>query len=204
MTKVEIRRNALENRKNWTESIFASNNQCVHAAFIHFFEQYTSPARIMSFQSMEDRREVAMGEINAWLLQQEHALAFPVVNASEGSMQAYQTTTDTRFEKSAWGIWEPIPSTAIPMAPDQFDIILFPLLAVDVAGNRVGYGKGFYDRFCTSIRPDCLKIGLSLVEPVGLIQDMDAHDVPLDMVFSPKGCHFFEGFYDKNPFDSQL
>jgi 5-formyltetrahydrofolate cyclo-ligase len=66
-------------------------------------------------------------------------------------------------------------------------MVLIPLLAFDKAGHRVGYGKGFYDRFLADCRPDVQKVGLSLELPIESITDPNPFDVPLDAVVMPDG-----------------
>lgn len=56
-----------------------------------------------------------------------------------------------------------------------------PLLAYDKQGNRVGYGKGFYDKFLSQCKPNVVKIGLSFFEPEDLIEDIFENDVKLDV-----------------------
>ena len=64
-------------------------------------------------------------------------------------------------------------------------MVLVPLLAFDRLGHRVGYGKGFYDRFLASCRPGTTKIGLSL-EAIGRqVGDVHEGDVVLDYVITP-------------------
>jgi 5-formyltetrahydrofolate cyclo-ligase len=56
----------------------------------------------------------------------------------------------------------------------------------DRRGFRVGYGKGFYDKFLSECRADCLKIGLSYFEPIDEISDAQNFDVRLDCCITPK------------------
>ncbi len=67
----------------------------------------------------------------------------------------------------------------------SIDWVLVPLLAFDRRGHRVGYGKGFYDRFLAGCRSDARKIGLSLFAPVVAIDDIGSQDVALDAVVTP-------------------
>jgi len=66
-----------------------------------------------------------------------------------------------------------------------------PLLAVDKKGYRVGYGKGFYDKFLPSCKKECLKIGFSYFEPVDEITDKDQFDVPLELCITPHNIYVF-------------
>jgi 5-formyltetrahydrofolate cyclo-ligase len=163
-----------------------------------FFEKLPAKAQILSFQSIEKQRELAMEPIHQMLV--ESHLAFPRVNQDE--LIAYAKGPNTHFEVSNWGILEPTPDSSVMLPPETFDVILIPLLVADQQGNRVGYGKGFYDRYLPSCRPACLKIGLSMLELVDPIEDVEAHDVALDLVITPTGIQYFDGYYRKNPFDS--
>lgn|SRR5690606_20439102 len=88
------------------------------------------------------------------------------------------------LEVNRWGIEEPTGGQLI--MPGQLDAVIVPLLAFDLKGNRIGYGKGFYDRFLAKCRPECLIVGVSFFEPVKKITDSDLTDVPLDFCITPE------------------
>jgi 5-formyltetrahydrofolate cyclo-ligase len=155
----------------------------------------------MSFQPIVERREVHMSFIHETLESLGHQLCFPRVE-NEHEIVAYQVPSNDLLITSAWGIQEPNPQTCQKVPIIDIDLVIIPLLAFDASGNRVGYGKGFYDRFLQDCRPDTLKIGVCLDEPVQRIDDVEVHDIPLDLCISPIGMHLFDGFYRKNPFDS--
>jgi len=198
MIKSEYRKWALATRKSWSETSWIQLNTDLQKQAALFFEKLPAKAQILSFQSIEKQRELAMEPIHQMLA--ESHLAFPRVNQDE--LIAYAKGPNTRFEVSKWGILEPTPDSSVMLPPETFDVILIPLLVADRQGNRVGYGKGFYDRYLPSCRPACLKIGLSLLELVDPIEDVEAHDVALDLVITPTGIQYFDGYYRKNPFDS--
>src|SRR5690606_33484872 len=62
----------------------------------------------------------------------------------------------------------------------EIDVVFLPMLICDKAGNRVGYGGGFYDRFLKGCRQDAIKIGLNFFSPIDEISDVFESDVPLD------------------------
>lgn len=88
-----------------------------------------------------------------------------------------------------WDISEPENDEIID--PKNIDLVLVPLLSFDRRGYRVGYGKGFYDRFLAKCRQDCLKVGLSHFEPVNEISDINEHDIKLDLCITPEKLYRF-------------
>lgn len=107
----------------------------------------------------------------------------------DGSLTHFLLTDNTRIEKNAYSI--PEPTGGISVAPQQIDVVFIPLLAFDLSGQRVGYGKGFYDRFLEQCRPDIVKIGLSLFEAEPAISDTLSTDVPLDYCLTPNQIYMF-------------
>jgi len=96
--------------------------------------------------------------------------------APEGNLLNHVLLTETtRLEANKWGIPE----------PEQIDLVLVPMLAFDKAGNRIGYGKGHYDRFLAQCRPDAQKIGLCYFDPMKRIE-VEPTDVAMDVVVTPK------------------
>ncbi|MDX5347793.1 MAG: 5-formyltetrahydrofolate cyclo-ligase, partial [Hymenobacteraceae bacterium] len=103
----------------------------------------------------------------------------------------YQLTPHTKLYQNHWGITEPV--GAAPVADSEIDLVLTPLLAVDMAGHRVGYGKGYYDRFFARLPKNALKIGLSLEPPIPAILDVHEADIGLDAVITPDRIFHFSG-----------
>jgi 5-formyltetrahydrofolate cyclo-ligase len=88
---------------------------------------------------------------------------------------------DLKFGK--YGIMEP--STHAPISPQA---VITPLLAVDEAGNRLGYGKGYYDKFFTA-NPQAIKIGFGFAFQFCSALPYDAHDIKLDYFVSESGIY---------------
>ncbi|OPC26655.1 5-formyltetrahydrofolate cyclo-ligase [Elizabethkingia anophelis] len=97
---------------------------------------------------------------------------------------------DTELALNSWGILEPVSNIAKAV---DFDQVITPLLYADRQGNRIGYGKGFYDRFFSSVKKSVLKIGINYFAPDELIQDADKFDIELDYLVLPDGMLSFLG-----------
>ncbi|WP_299337552.1 5-formyltetrahydrofolate cyclo-ligase [uncultured Psychroserpens sp.] len=104
-------------------------------------------------------------------------------------MSHFLLTDSTTIKKNEWNIPEPV--NGISIAPNQIDVVFVPLLAFDTSGHRVGYGKGFYDKFLATCKPETIKIGLSYFEPVEDISDTFENDVKLDYCVTPETIYNF-------------
>ena len=101
----------------------------------------------------------------------------------------YLLTDSTVIKLNHWQVPEPMDGIEIPA--EKIDVVILPLLAFDLDGNRIGYGKGFYDVLLSKCRPDVIKVGLSLFEAEEKISDVSPLDVPLDYCVSPKQIYKF-------------
>ena len=99
-------------------------------------------------------------------------------------------TDQTVIKVNTYGIPEP-EGNQFEVSPKDIDVVFVPLLAIDKNGNRVGYGKGFYDRFLSQCRPDIVKVGVSLFEPTDLEIPKDPSDVSMNQLVTPSGIISF-------------
>jgi 5-formyltetrahydrofolate cyclo-ligase len=116
-------------------------------------------------------------------------VCYPKTDFSTVEMKAIPANDDTRFRKNQYNVYEPEDGDAVN--PSGMDLVFVPLLAFDKNGYRVGYGRGFYDRYLHLCRADCLKIGFSYFEPLDCIDDPHNFDVPLTLCVTPAGIYAF-------------
>jgi len=99
-------------------------------------------------------------------------------------------TPKTILIENSWGILEPLSNQN---EETVFDYVITPLLYCDSFGNRVGYGKGFYDKFFQTINFDAKKIGVNYFAPTDIIDDISELDVKLDYLITPDEILSFSG-----------
>ena len=104
-------------------------------------------------------------------------------------MTHFLLTDATKIKENHYQIPEPVDGIEVPSY--KIDVVFVPLLAYDGKGNRVGFGKGFYDKFLASCRPDCIKIGLSFFTPEQSVESVDLLDVKLDFCVTPDTIYRF-------------
>ena len=115
-------------------------------------------------------------------------LAYPVVQ-DESNMQAILVNEDTVYKTNQWGITEPISGETIKLK--NIHLVMVPLLVFDEAGYRVGFGKGYYDRFLAEKEEHTTLIGFSYFDPIPLISDTHEFDIPLHLGITPKRIYEF-------------
>lgn len=108
----------------------------------------------------------------------------PRVDFQMLEMKSLLYNAETELIENSWNIFEPKHDEFIKAK--RIDAVFVPLLCADKRGFRVGYGKGFYDRFLKNCRQDCLKIGLSYSAPIEEISDVNELDIKLDFLVTPK------------------
>jgi 5-formyltetrahydrofolate cyclo-ligase len=116
-------------------------------------------------------------------------IAYPKSDKRLLTIQALAIDEDTVYHTNEWGITEP--KQGVPVQPEQVDLVFVPMLACDRQGHRIGYGKGFYDRYLAGCRHDIVKIGFSYFEPVDRIIDTHQFDVPLTYCITPHETYEF-------------
>lgn len=111
-------------------------------------------------------------------------ICYPVTDFNTMDMKIMMVNDHTEFHVTEFGIEEPI--DGFEMDTKEADLVFVPMLICDTRGYRVGFGKGFYDRFLPLCREDVLKIGFSYFEPVDKIDDTSQFDIPLDFCITPE------------------
>lgn len=141
------------------------------------------------FFSIEEQKEVETEFILHILQGKDKEIVVAKSDFTTLEMTHYLLTDNTKFKKNDYNIPEPIDGLEVPVS--KIDVVFVPLLAFDKKGNRVGYGKGFYDKFLSECSPETIKIGLSLFESEQLIEDVFDDDIPLNFCITPKKIYSF-------------
>ena len=188
LTKAFLRRAALARRQALTAAQVAARSQQLSAQLFRHFP-VAEWRGLHVFLPRARRNEPDTGPIIRRIRAEFPAVqvAVPVVQADGISLKNYALSPSTVLTENRWGIPEPAGTPETEMLPAAFDAVLVPLLAVDAAGHRVGYGAGFSDRFLAQCRPGTQFIGLNVLDevPRGGIADLRSTDVALTASLTP-------------------
>lgn len=141
------------------------------------------------FLTIKEQKEVDTEFILQVLAGKDKEIVVSKSDFETQKMTHFLLTDSTKFIKNKYGIPEPINGLEVPVS--KIDVIFVPLLAYDKKGNRVGYGKGFYDIFLSECKPETIKIGISFFEPEDTITDIFENDIALDYCITPEKIYSF-------------
>jgi 5-formyltetrahydrofolate cyclo-ligase len=187
MTKKELRKTYKTHRKDLSENQIEDLSLSISNQLLKLPIWANSFYHI--FLAIEEQKEVNTDYILNILSGKDKNILISKSDFKTGNMTHFLLTDSTLIKKNDYNIPEPI--AGIEISNDKIEVVFVPLLAFDSLGNRVGYGKGFYDRFLTNCKPETVKIGLSFFGPEVEISDVFESDVRLDYCVTPNKSYAF-------------
>lgn len=186
MTKAEIRKIAGLQRKSLSGLQVADFSKRLLGLFSSFNLSLVKTIHV--FLPIEEKNEPNTFLFIDWLLVNwpDIRIIVPKADFNTSMMVNYVFEGREGLVKNPYGILEPEMGE---LHNGDVDLVLIPLLAFDLQGYRVGYGKGFYDRFLQG--DNVLKVGLSFFDPVDKIDDVNEYDVRLDTCITPDRIYKF-------------
>lgn len=188
MNKAEIRNLYKQNRQNLSPlqieelSIAIANQALLLDIWQHTYYHL--------FLSIARHKEVDTSMLLHVLQGKDKQVVVSKTNFKTHSLSHYLLTDATAIKENTYGIPEPQAGLEVPV--NKIDVVFVPLLAFDRHGHRVGYGKGFYDRFLQQCRDNTLKIGLSFFDPLESALQPQPHDIALDGAITPEKSYWFK------------
>lgn len=153
--------------------------------------EYQAAKTLICYVSLAD--EVATDGLIAAALQADKIVAVPCCSDSEGNMDFYQIRCLSDLHVGTFGVREPDTSTCVKITDFSDSLCLVPGLAFTTDGARLGYGKGYYDKFLQNYA--FLSVGLCYNDFILEAIPTEQHDIPVDMVVTEK--QFFGGNYGR-------
>jgi 5-formyltetrahydrofolate cyclo-ligase len=189
MTKVQARKIYREKRA----ALSVKDLNIFQDLLLIRFQELALPyaSLVHAYLPMYENKEPDPGPLVDWLRFTDPGMetTYAAINSFDFSMKHFLQHDEMCFKTNLYGIPEPISGPIV--SEKDIDIAILPLLAFDLSGNRVGYGKGYYDRFISNCRTDIIKIGLSFFPAVENIEDVDLFDKKLDFCVTPDCIYAF-------------
>ena len=188
MLKSALRKQALNQRNALTEDNLQTLNEMLLAQFKKL--DLSDIKSLHIFLPIIHQKEPDTFLIIDWLQQQHPEIEIVVPKADfKTTIMSHHSYIDKEdLLNNHYHIPEPQKAKPFTATPDM---VIVPLLAFDIKGYRVGYGKGFYDRFLAACKPDVIKIGLSFFEAEKVDIPYNDTDIALDYCVTPERMYKF-------------
>lgn len=187
MLKHDIRTLFLHKRAELPKKVKDELNRKIASTFLD--QLHESHKTIHIYLPILSKNEIDTWPLIRQLWELEKNVVVPIMHCSENKLTNCLLSKNTALSDNKWSVPEPVHRKAIEN--EKIDVVVLPLLAYDKSGYRVGYGKGYYDKFLTNLSSDVLKIGLSYFPPIDKISDMKSWDIPVDLCITPQKIYQF-------------
>lgn len=174
MDKAPLRKRALAKRNALDEKTKRIYDRAIYNKVLPYLHDQTYVAIYHSFQS----------EVDTHALFQycfDHQIAVCAPKIANGMMAFYTVKSFEDFELGHFGVMEP--KGTKPLSPHHISMFLVPMLAYNIQGYRVGYGKGYYDRYL-ALNRDAITLGLAYSLQEIDIMFQETHDIALDQIIT--------------------
>ena len=179
MIKAELRKLYLEKRKTLSNDEVLMLSEKILENFILQFNVIENQS-VHVFLPIKKFNEIETKFLIEYFWKRKVNVFVPKI--FKNKIISVKLTPETVLKENSWGILEPISNEN---ECSNFDFVITPLLYCDRKGNRIGYGKGFYDEFFKIINADAKKIGVNYFLPIEFIDDVSDFDVKLDYLVTP-------------------
>jgi 5-formyltetrahydrofolate cyclo-ligase len=143
-------------------------------------EEFRLASTVHTYVSMKSNREVFTLDLIETILELGKKVLVPRMQ-SNGKLSHHLISSLDSLEKNKWGVLEPSSEKPTDLPDDS--LIIVPMVAADFDRNRLGYGKGYYDRFLESVT--ATKVGLCFNMNLSWVPlPVESFDVKMDRVIT--------------------
>lgn len=181
MPKRSLRAQLLSQRRELSHDAWCEASRAAQLALLSL-EEFANASCLALYSAAHN--EIDTGLLLAEALKAGKRVLYPAVCGHHMVFRCVEYPDQLRA--GAFGIAEPLPGCAEHQA-DEPDLIVVPGVAFDQAGHRIGYGKGYYDRFLQ--HPGCTAHLVGLCHDFQLTEvalPFDVHDIPMEIIVSDK------------------
>lgn len=180
MLKAELRKQYTQKRKALSVDEAFLLSEKIFNNFISYFQPQVGD-KVHIFIPIQKFKEINTQIFISYFLAQKIRVFVPkIVGDALINIEIFENTA---YETNSWGISEPVSNE--DSGENAFHYVITPLLYCDRKGNRVGYGKGFYDSLFQKVSPETKKIGVNYFDPDEYVDDVWENDIPLDYLVTP-------------------
>lgn len=177
--KNALRRELLKKREAIGETSFLKKSEQI-CQQLQQRAEFLQAQTIHCYVSMNDRREVNTHGLIKTMLKAGKHVVVPVTDFDTTRMNHILLKGFDQLKKNKWDVLEPYDGRPVPV--NELELVVVPMVGGDHQKNRIGYGKGFYDRFLSQVQ--CPKIGLLFEECLLYEIPVEPFDVSLSTLIT--------------------
>ena len=182
MKKQELRALYKQKRKDLTEIQIKGLQENIYQQVYNL--DLSKVNNVHVFLSISKFKEIDTAPLITWFRNKNKRIVVSKCNFKDNTLSHFYLEENTVLSLNKFGVLEPVAAELVE--ENKLDLIFIPMLISDDKKFRVGYGKGFYDRFLSNCRKDAKFIGLNFFPPITAIEDKNEFDIPLHQVIYPK------------------
>lgn len=160
--------------------------RCSESVFFNLAESsfFNSSTHIMVY--LDFKSEVKTDLIINYCFEHNKQVYIPICIPETHELCISRITNLNELQKGHFGIREPMAEFIRLSDSRLIDLVLVPGVAFDAAGNRIGYGAGYYDRFMKRLRSGAVKAALAYTFQIVDAIPSDEYDIPADYLITEK------------------
>lgn len=187
-SKSKIRKRILNVRNNMSKEDVKKNSNAIMDK-ITSLDIYKHSKVVFIY--MDFKNEVITSNLIKHMLSEKKRVVIPYTDSINTVLIPSEITKESDLKQNSFGYFEP--KSILPVNIEEIDLVIVPGVVFDKNLNRIGFGKGYYDKILNRLKPSAKKIALA--HDFQVLEDIPAeeHDVKMDMIITEKNIYPFTG-----------
>lgn len=187
-SKSQLRKRVLNVRNNMSKEDVKKNSNAIMDK-ITSLDIYKHSKVVFIY--MDFKNEVMTSNLIKRMLSEKKRVVIPYTDSINTVLIPSEITKESDLKQNSFGYYEP--KSILPVNIEEIDLVIVPGVVFDKNLNRIGFGKGYYDKILNRLKPSAKKIALA--HDFQVLEDIPAeeHDVKMDMIITEKNIYPFTG-----------
>lgn len=187
-SKSKLRKRILNVRNNMSEEDVKKNSNAImdKITSLDIYEQ----SKVV-FIYMDFKNEVMTSNLIKRMLSEKKRVVIPYTDNINTVLIPSEITKESDLKLNSFGYYEP--KSILPVNIEEIDLVIVPGVVFDKNLNRIGFGKGYYDKILNRLKPSAKKVAVAHEFQVLENIPAEEHDVKMDMIITEKNIYPFTG-----------
>ncbi len=180
-TKKELRKRILNIRNSMSIENVEKNSSIIIDKIIN--TDIYKQSKVV-FIYMDFNKEVMTSQLIKRMLSEKKRVVIPYTDKINTELIPSEITKQADLKLNSFGYYEPV--SIMPVDPEEIDLVIVPGVVFDKQLNRIGFGKGYYDKILIKLKPSAVKIAVAHEFQVFELIPTEEHDIKMDMIITEK------------------